>query len=70
MAKITLDEIEYDTEDFTEKEVAMLNEIQFNGSIKQQLEYQWRCVSNSGNSLVKELKASLESSSEPDNEAA
>tara|TARA_R110002020_G_scaffold41818_1_gene122936 strand:- start:3650 stop:3862 length:213 start_codon:yes stop_codon:yes gene_type:complete len=70
MAKITLDEIEYDTEDFTEKEVAMLNEIQFNGSIKQQLEYQWRCVSNVGNSLVKELKASLESSSEPDNEAA
>tara|TARA_R100001377_G_scaffold82817_1_gene63584 strand:+ start:138 stop:350 length:213 start_codon:yes stop_codon:yes gene_type:complete len=70
MAKVTLDDIEYDTEDFTEKETSLLKEIQYNGSIKQELEYKWRCVSNSGDSLLKQLKDSLSSSTVPDNEAA
>lgn len=70
MTKLTLDDVEYDTDDFTDKEVAILKEIQYNGSIKQQLEYQWRCVSNIGETLVKELKVSLKSTTEPDNEAA
>jgi hypothetical protein len=70
MTKITLDDIEYDTEDFSEDQTSLLKEIQYNGNIKQQLEYQLHSISTVGNGLVDRLKKSLVSETIPDKDAS
>ena len=40
MTKITLDDIEYDSEDFTEAQQQLLQEIQYNATVIRQVEYQ------------------------------
>jgi hypothetical protein len=70
MTKITLDDIEYDTEDFSEDQTSLLKEIQYNGNIKQQLEYQLHSISTVGNGLVDRLKKSLVSETIPDEDAS
>ena len=70
MTKITLDDIEYDSEDFSEDQTSLLKEIQYNGNIKQQLEYQLHSISTVGNGLVARLKKSLVSETIPDEDAS
>jgi hypothetical protein len=70
MTKITLDDIEYDSEDFSEDQTSLLKEIQYNGNIKQQLEYQLHSISTVGNGLVDRLKKSLVSEIIPDKDAS
>jgi hypothetical protein len=70
MTKITLDDIEYDSEDFSEDQTSLLKEIQYNGNIKQQLEYQLHSISIVGNGLVDRLKKSLVSETIPDKDAS
>jgi hypothetical protein len=70
MTKITLDDIEYDSEDFSEDQTSLLKEIQYNGNIKQQLEYQLHSISTVGNGLVARLKKSLVSETIPDKDAS
>ena len=70
MTKITLDDIEYDSEDFSEDQTSLLKEIQYNGNIKQQLEYQLHSISTVGNGLVDRLKKSLVSETIPDEGAS
>jgi hypothetical protein len=70
MTKITLDDIEYDSEDFSEDQTSLLKEIQYNGNIKQQLEYQLHSISIVGNGLVDRLKKSLVSETIPDEDAS
>jgi len=70
MTKITLDDIEYNTEDFSEDQTSLLKEIQYNGNIKQQLEYQLHSISTVGNGLVDRLKKSLVSETIPDKDAS
>jgi hypothetical protein len=70
MTKITLDDIEYDSEDFSEDQTSLLKEIQYNGNIKQQLEYQLHSISTVGNGLVDRLKKSLVSETIPDEDAS
>jgi|TARA_R110001583_G_scaffold47959_2_gene150035 hypothetical protein len=70
MTKITLDDIEYDSEDFSEDQTSLLKEIQYNGNIKQQLEYQLHSISTVGNGLVDRLKKSLVSETIPDKDAS
>tara|TARA_R100001244_G_scaffold78490_1_gene61940 strand:+ start:196 stop:408 length:213 start_codon:yes stop_codon:yes gene_type:complete len=65
MTKITLDDIDYDTDDFTTDQSAVMKEIQLNGSSKGSLEYQLYCVNAQGDRLVNTLKASLTSNNEP-----
>ena len=69
MTKITLDDIEYDSEDFNEKQTGILQEIQYNGKVKNQLEYQLHSVSTVGSILVDRLKKSLVSETIPDKDA-
>jgi|TARA_R110000803_G_scaffold84786_1_gene151038 hypothetical protein len=69
MTKITLDDIEYDSEDFNEKQTGILQEIQYNGKVKNQLEYQLHSVSTVGSILVDRLKTSLVSETIPDKDA-
>ena len=65
MTKITLDDIDYDTDDFTTDQSAVMKEIQLNGSSKGSLEYQLYCVKAQGERLVNSLKVSLTSNDEP-----
>jgi|TARA_R110002124_G_scaffold63455_1_gene173896 hypothetical protein len=69
MTKITLDDIEYDSEDFNEKQTGILQEIQYNGKVKNQLEYQLHSVSTVGSILVDRLKTSLVSETITDKDA-
>jgi len=60
MAKVTLNDIEYDSEDFNETQISLLAEIQYSATMKRQLEFQLASVSNMGVLLVDKLKQALE----------
>jgi len=59
MTKITLNDVEYDSEDFSEEQTKVLQEIQYNVNIKRQLDYQLHSVATLGSILVDRLKKSL-----------
>ena len=69
MTKITLDDIEYDSEDFTEDQQRVLQEIQYNATIKTQVEYQLHSIATLGGILVDRLKRSLVDETIPDEDA-
>ncbi len=64
MAKITIDEVEYDLDDFTEEQNNLLNEITFNGNIQTQLNYQLQGLRSRSESLVAALNSSLKTEEE------
>ena len=66
MAKVTLNDIEYDSEDFNETQIALLAEIQYSATMKRQLEFQLASVSNMGVLLVDKLKQALEDETIPE----
>jgi|TARA_R110000822_G_scaffold262499_1_gene386882 hypothetical protein len=68
MTKITLDDIEYESEDFTEAQTAILSEVQYNAGVKRQLEYQVSSVQTIAAILVDRLKKSLTSETVPKDE--
>lgn len=59
MTTVTIDEIEYDTDDFTEEEKTTLSEINYNNSLQNQLKYQVQGLETINNTLVEKLKKSL-----------
>ena len=69
MAKVTLNDIEYDSEDFNETQIALLTEIQYSATMKRQLEFQLASVSNMGVLLVDKLKQALEDETIPEEDA-
>jgi len=69
MAKVTLNDIEYDSEDFNETQIALLAEIQYSATMKRQLEFQLASVSNMGVLLVDKLKMALEDETIPEEDA-
>ena len=70
MAKVTLNDIEYDSEDFNEAQLSLLTEIQYSATMKRQLEFQLASVSNMGVLLVDKLKQALEDETIPEEEDA
>ena len=70
MAKVTLNDIEYDSEDFNEAQLSLLTEIQYSATMKRQLEFQLSSVSNMGILLVDKLKQALEDETIPEEEDA
>ena len=60
MTKITLDDVEYESEDFDEGQQNILQEIQYNSNVKNQIEYQLHSITTLGSILVERLKKSLE----------
>jgi len=60
MVKVTLNDIEYDSEDFNETQLSLLTEIQYSATMKRQLEFQLASMSNMGSLLVDKLKQALE----------
>jgi hypothetical protein len=61
MTKITLDDVEYESEDFDEGQQNILQEIQYNSNVKNQVEYQLHSITTLGSILVERLKKSLAS---------
>ena len=70
MAKVTLNDIEYDSEDFNEAQLSLLTEVQYSATMKRQLEFQLASVSNMGVLLVDKLKQALEDETIPEEDDA
>ena len=64
MAKLTLDEVEYDTDDFNETQGKIVNEISYNNNLQTQLDYQLQSLRKTGETLVAMLKKELEPKTE------
>ena len=60
MTKLTIDDIEYDTSDFSEEQNSWVMELQYNTTIQQQLNYQLSSVKTRGEIIVTRLKGSLD----------
>tara|TARA_S200002703_G_scaffold20885_1_gene17330 strand:- start:1517 stop:1714 length:198 start_codon:yes stop_codon:yes gene_type:complete len=60
MVTMTLDEKEYETDDFTEDQHKLLREIQYNNSIQMQLNYQSNSLQAANDAIVNKLRISLE----------
>ena len=59
MTKVTLDETEYDTDDFTDLQKNMLSEINYNNNLQTQLTYTLQSVRTSADILLTKLKDNL-----------
>jgi len=59
MAKLTLDDVEYETDDFTDDQKQMVNEVTFNNNTQTQLKYQLQGLIGMNDILVGKLKESL-----------
>ena len=59
MTKVTLDETEYDTDDFTDLQKNMLSEINYNNNLQTQLSYTLQSVRTSADILLTKLKDNL-----------
>ena len=70
MAKVTLNDIEYDSEDFNKAQLSLLTEIRYSATMKRQLEFQLASMSNMGILLVDKLKQALEDETIPEEEDA
>jgi len=66
MAQVTIDDLEYNTEDFTDTETSLFKEIQYNTAVQKQLTYQLQCVTAVSNNAAGQLKDSLTSNRAPD----
>tara|TARA_R100000935_G_C2785526_1_gene143574 strand:+ start:114 stop:317 length:204 start_codon:yes stop_codon:yes gene_type:complete len=60
MPKVTLDEVEYNTDDFNETQGKIVNEISYNNNLQTQLDYQLQSLRKTGETLVAMLKKELE----------
>ena len=59
MTKVTLDETQYDTDDFTDLQKNMLSEINYNNNLQTQLSYTLQSVRTSADILLTKLKDNL-----------
>ena len=59
MVKLTIDEVEYETDDFTEEQQKMVQEITYNSNVQKQLDYQMYTLKHIGDSLVSRLKEQI-----------
>lgn len=68
MAKLTLDDVEYETDNFTEEQTQMLQEITFNNNLQTQLNYQLNSLRIASELLVGKLKTTLETETPEESE--
>tara|TARA_R100001443_G_scaffold5357_2_gene14133 strand:- start:1214 stop:1420 length:207 start_codon:yes stop_codon:yes gene_type:complete len=59
MTKVTIDDVEYDTSDFSDDQNKWVMELQYNTNVQQQLNYQLSSVKTRGEIIVNRLKGSL-----------
>ena len=70
MTKVVIDEVEYDTEDFTEGQNNMVAELQYNSNIQRQLTYQLNTIKTVGEVVLSRLKQSLTENEDVTEEAS
>ena len=70
MTKVVIDEVEYDTEDFTEEQNNMVAELQYNANMQRHLTYQLSTLKTVGDILVSRIKQSLTENEDVTEEAA
>jgi hypothetical protein len=56
MAKLTIDEVEYETDDFTEDQNKLLGEIEYNSNVQRQIDYQLHALRSIAELRVAALK--------------
>ena len=59
MVKLTLDDIEYESDDFTDLQKNVLTEINYNNNVQTQLNYQLQSVRATADILLRKLKDEL-----------
>jgi hypothetical protein len=59
MTKITLDELDYNTEDFNDEQRQLFSEITYNNNLQTQLRYQLQALDAVANATIGKLKESL-----------
>ena len=64
MVKVTLDDVEYESDDFTDLQKNILAEINYNGNVQTQLRYQLQSIKTSGDMLIGKLKEDLTTKTE------
>jgi lysyl-tRNA synthetase class II len=64
MAKITVDDVEYDTDDFTDVQNSIVKELVYNSNVQTQLDYQSNSLKVSQQLLTTKLKETLETPAE------
>ena len=70
MTKVVIDEVEYDTEDFTEEQNNMVAELQYNPNMQRQLTYQLSTLKTVGEILASRVKQSLTENEDVTEEAS
>lgn len=70
MTKVVIDEVEYDTEDFTEEQNNMVSELLYNANMQRQLTYQLNTLKTVGEVVLSRLKQSLTENEDVTEEAA
>ena len=70
MTKVVIDEVEYDTEDFTEEQNNMVAELQYNANMQRQLTYQLGTLKTVGEILASRVKQSLTENEDVTEEAS
>ena len=68
MAKLTLDDVEYETDDFTEEQNTILQEIMYNNNVQTQLNYQSNSLAVARDALTAKLKQLLETETPEESE--
>jgi len=64
MVKVTLDDVEYESDDFTDLQKNILAEINYNGNVQTQLRYQLQSIKTTGDMLIGKLKEDLTTETE------
>ncbi len=67
MTKVTLDDVEYDTDNFNEDQQKLIGEINYNNNLSNNLNYQLSSLKIVLDLLVGKLKKSLSEEVEDDN---
>jgi len=64
MVTLTLDDTEYETDDFTEEQNKLVQEITYGTNVKNQLAFQLNSLHSFNEQLVERLRKTLETTSE------
>ena len=70
MTKVVIDEVEYDTDNFTEEQNNMVAELQYNANMQRQLTYQLSTLKTVGEILASRVKQSLTENEDVTEEAS
>ena len=67
MTTVNINDVDYDTDDFTEDQKTLYNEIMYATSVVNNLTYQMQCVKTMQASVVNKLSKSLQDKGDDDN---